>query len=128
MEQQQKKRIKIALPLKYLSNFWRSLETPLINCKIELSLGWIEICVLTSAPVGANADATGSDSAFFKTTDTKLCVPIVTLSAEDNAKLSKLLSKGFKKPIYWNKYKVTDNKIEKTADNNEEKYIRELLN
>ena len=84
--------------------------------------------MLTSAPVGANADATGSDSAFFKTTDTKLCVPIVTLSAEDNAKLSKLLSKGFKKPIYWNKYKVTDNKIEETADNNEEKYIRELLN
>ena len=103
MEQQQKKRIKIALPLKYLSNFWRSLETPLINCKIELSLGWIEICVLTSAPVGANADATGSDSAFFKTTDTKLCVPIVTLSAEDNAKLSKLLSKGFKRSVYWNK-------------------------
>ena len=128
MEQQQKKRIKIALPLKYLSNFWRSLETPLINCKIKLSLGWIEICVLTSAPVGANADTTGSDSAFFKTTDTKLCVPIVTLSAEDNAKLSKLLSKGFKKPIYWNKYKVIDNKIEETADNNEEKYIRELLN
>ena len=84
--------------------------------------------MLTSAPVGANADATGSDSAFFKTTDTKLCVPIVTLPAEDNAKLSKLLSKGFKKPIYWNKYKVTDNKIEETADNNEEKYIRELLN
>ena len=84
--------------------------------------------MLTSAPVGANADATGSDSAFFKTTDTKLCVPIVTLSAEDNAKLSKLLSKGFKKPIYWNKYKIIDNKIEETADNNEEKYIRELLN
>ena len=109
--------VKIAVPLKYLSNFWRSLEMPLINCKVELSLKWYERCLLTAAT-----------TATFKITDAKLYVPIVTLSAEDNAKLSKLLSKGFKKPIYWNKYKVTDNKIEETADNNEEKYIRELLN
>ena len=72
--------------------------------------------------------AANANEATFKITDAKRYVPIVTLSAEDNAKLSKLLSKGFKKPIYWNKYKVTDNKIEETADNNEEKYIRELLN
>ena len=109
--------VKIAVPLKYLSNFWRSLEMPLINCKVELSLKWYEKCLLTTA-----------NTATFKITDAKLYVPIVTLSAEDNAKLSKLLSKGFKKPIYWNKYKVIDNKIEETADNNEEKYIRELLN
>ena len=61
--------VKIAVPLKYLSNFWRSLEIPLINCKIELSLKWIENCVLTSAVIGANADATGADSATFKITD-----------------------------------------------------------
>ena len=83
--------------------------------------------MLTSAPVGANADTTGSDSAFFKTTDTKLCVPIVTLSAEDNAKLSKLLSKGFKRSVYWNKYKLIPQKIVEIVANNEEKYIRELL-
>ena len=41
--------VKIAVPLKYLSNFWRSLETRLINCKIELSLNWIERCLLTAA-------------------------------------------------------------------------------
>ena len=82
-----------------------------------ISLKWVETCMLTTAT-----------TATFKITNAKLYVPIVTLSAEDNAKLSKLLSKGFKKPIYWNKYKVTDNKIEETADNNEEKYIRELLN
>ena len=45
--------VKIAVPLKYLSNFWRSLELPLImpliNCKIELSLKWIENCMLTVA-------------------------------------------------------------------------------
>ena len=91
-----KKRVKIAVPLKYLNNFWRSLEVPLINCKVELSLRWIENCVLTSAAVDANANNTGADSATFKITDTKLYVPIVTLSAEDNAKLSKLLGKGFK--------------------------------
>ena len=44
-----KNRVKIAVPLKYLSNFWRSLEMPLINCKIEYSLNWIQNCVLTSS-------------------------------------------------------------------------------
>ena len=80
---------KIAAPLKYLSNFWRSLEMPLINCKIELSLEWIDNCVLTTA---ANAN-----KANFEITDAKLYVPIVTLSIEDNAKLSKLLGEG----NYW---------------------------
>ena len=83
--------VKIAVPLKYLSNFWRSLEMPLINCKIELLLKWIENCVLTSAAIGAKANATGAVSATFKITDPKLYVQIVTLSPEDNAKLSKLL-------------------------------------
>ena len=60
-------------------------------------------------------------------TDAKLYVPIVTLSAEDNAKLSKLLSAEFKRSIYWNKYKVIDNKVVEIAANNEEKHIGELL-
>ena len=93
-----KKGVKIAVPLKYLSNFWRSLEMPLINCKVELSLKWYERCLLTAAT-----------TATFKITDAKLYVPIVTLSAEDNAKLSKLLSEGFKRSVYWEKYKVIDN-------------------
>ena len=84
--------VKIAVPLKYLSSFWRSLETPLINCKVELSLKWIENCILTTA---ANASKTT-----FKITDAKLYVPIVTLLIEDNSKLSKLLNEGFKRPIY----------------------------
>ena len=114
-----KNRVKIAVPLKYLSNFWRSLEMPLINCKVELSLKWIENCVLTTA---ANAN-----KATFKITDAKLYVPIVTLSIEDNSKWSKLLNEGFKRPIYWNEYKATPNKIVEIADANEKKYIRELL-
>ena len=120
---EQKKEVKIGVPLKYLSNFWRLLEMSLINCKIELSLKWIENCVLTTAPIGADANATGADSATFKITDAKRYVPIVTLSAEDNAKLSKLLGEGFKRSIYWNKYKVIDNIEVSICNNNEEKYI-----
>ena len=59
--------------------------------------------MLTSAAIGANANATGANSATFKITDAKLYVPIVTLSAEDNAKLSKLSGEGVKIPVYWNK-------------------------
>ena len=114
-----KNEVKIAVPLKYLSNFCRSLEMPLINCKVELSLKGIENCVLTTS---ANAN-----KATFEITDARLYVPIVTLSAQDNAKLSKLLGEGFKRSIYWNKYKVIDNGVVEIADNNEEKYIRKLL-
>ena len=108
--------VKIAIPLKYLSNFWRSLEMPLINCKVELSLKWIENCILTTVT-----------TATFKITDAKLYIAIVTLSSEDNVKLSKLLTEVFKRPIYWNEYKVIPNKIMEIAAENEEKYIRELL-
>ena len=102
-------------------------EMPLINCKAELSLRWIENCVLTLAAVDASVNNTGADSATFKTTDAKLHVRIVTLSAEDNAKLSILLGERFKWSIYWNKDNVIENKIVEIADNVEEKYIRELL-
>ena len=111
--------VKIAVPLKYLCNFWRSLEMPLINCKVELSLKWIENCILTTA---ANAN-----KAIFKINDAKIYVQIVTLSIEDNFKLSKLLNEGFKRPTYWNEYKVTANNIAEIAAANDEKYIRELL-
>ena len=82
---------------------------PLINCKVELSLRLSENCVLSN--VAGNST--------FKITDTKRYVPVVTLSTEDNAKLSKLLTEGFKRPVYWNKYKIIPNK---TYDEND--YIR----
>ena len=119
--------MEIAVPLKYLSNSWRSLEMPLINCKVELSLKWIENCVQTTAEIGANADATGADSATLEVTDVRLYVPVVTLSAEDNVKLVKQLNEGFRRPVYWNKYKVIDNKVVEIAAANAEKHIRELL-
>ena len=100
---------------------------PLICCKIELSLTRIENCVFTTAPIVADANATGTDSATFQMTDAKIYVPIVTLSAEDNAKLSKLLSEGFKRSVYWNKCKVIHNIVVSIKRANEETYIRELL-
>ena len=54
---------------------------------------------------------TVANTAIFEITDAKLYIPIVTLSAEDNAKLTKLLSKGFKRTIYWNEYQVIGNKV-----------------
>ena len=83
--------------------------------------------MLTTAPISANANATGADRATFKITNTKRFVPIVTLSEEDNAKLSNLLSEGIKRFIYWNKYKVMDNKVGRIDNVNEEKYITERL-
>ena len=83
---------------------------PLINYKIELSLNWIERCLLTTA-----------NTEIFKITEAKRYALIVTLSAEDNVKLLNLLSKGFKKTVYLNKYKVIDNKIVEIANDHEEK-------
>ena len=100
--------VKIAVPLKYLSNFWRSLEIPLINCKVELFLEQTENCLLSGGENinDAGAVANAGTAATFKITDAKLYVPIVTLSVEDNAKLSNLLSKGFERSVYWNEYNV----------------------
>ena len=88
------KDVEIIVPLKYLSNFWRTLEMPLINCEVNLILKWSSTCVIFSA--------TGETK--FKTTETKLYVPVVTLLAQDNAKLLQQIKSGFKRTINWNKY------------------------
>ena len=86
--------LKIGESLRYLSNFWRSLEMPLINCEVEvgLSLKWIEDCVFATAAYASNAT--------LKVTYTKLYVLVVTLLTEGNAKWTKKLSEGFKGPVY----------------------------
>ena len=92
---------KIVVPLKYLSNFCRSLEMPLINCKIHLELNCIEDCILSSA----------GDYKKFKITDAKLNSPIVTLSIKDNVNLTKKISDGFKRSVYWNSYLTIPSKV-----------------
>ena len=97
------KTVQIMVLLKYKSNFWRTLEMPLINCDINLTVTWSANCVIYNA--AANQDTT------FAITDTKLYVPVVTLST-DNAKLLQQLKSGFKHTINWNKYepkKATQN-------------------
>ena len=81
------KNVKIMVPLKYLSSFWRTLEMSLINCEINLDLSWSKNCVIVAS--NANQDATCS------ITDTKLYVHVVTLSTQDNAKLLEHLRSGF---------------------------------
>ena len=89
----------IAVPLKYLSNFWRSLEIPSINCTVELKVRWTKHFVLSVGGTD-NVNGNNDDNIIFTIKDTKLYVPVVTLSARGNQKLSKLLSKGFERPVY----------------------------
>ena len=103
--------VKIVVPLKYLSNFFRSLEMPLINCKIKLNLTWKKECVLSS----------GDGEAVFIINDTKLYVPVATLSKEDNKDFIEQQNKKFQRSIYWNEYKTKE--INEDADANVFKYI-----
>ena len=92
-----KKDVEIMVPLKYLSNFWRTLEMPLINCEVNLILTWLSTCVLISTN-------TPNQNAAFAITDTKLYIPVVTLSTQENTKFFQQLKSNFKRVINWNKY------------------------
>ena len=106
-----KRSVKVVVPLKYLSNFFRSLEIPLINCKIKLNLTCKKDCVLS----------TDAGNAVFIINDTKMHVPFVTLSKEDNKDFIEQQNKGFQRSIYWNEHKTKE--INKNADANVFKYI-----
>ena len=100
--------VKVVVPLKYLSNFFRSLEMSLISRKIKLNLTWKKECVLS----------TGND--VFIINDTKFYVPVVTLSKEDNKDFIEQQNKGFTRSIYWNEYITKE--INEDADANVFKY------
>ena len=103
--------VKFVVPLKYLSNFFRSLEMPLINCKIKLNLTWKKECVVSS----------NDGNAVFIINDTKLYVPVVILSKEDNKDFIEQQNKGFQRSIYWNEYKTKEK--DEDANANVFKYI-----
>ena len=88
------KDVEIMVPSKYLSNFWRTLEISLINCEVDLILTWSSTCVIK------NFSAAGR----FAITDTKLYVPVITLSTQVYSKLPQQLKSYFKRVIKWNKY------------------------
>ena len=83
---------------KYLSNFWRTLEMPLINCEIDLILTWSANYFIIDALVDNHVPT-------LAITDTKLYILVVTLSKKDNAKLLERLKSGFKRTIHCNKHR-----------------------
>ena len=94
--------VKVVVPLKDLSNFWRLLDIPLINCEVELILTWFRNCVIREANYGANPvvyEIDNLENATFKITDVKLFAPVVTLSKENDIKLLDQLKTGFKRTI-----------------------------
>ena len=97
------------VPLKYLNNFWRTLEMPLINCEVELILTWSADCVIIYTNV-ANQVPT------FTITETNLYVPVVTLSTQDNAKLLPQLKSAFQRTISWKKYQPKPELLAKNAN------------
>ena len=99
------------IPLKYLSNFWRTLEMPLINCEITHDLNWSGTCVVVATNI------TNQDAAF-SITDAKLYVLVVTLSIKHNPKLLAQLKSGFKRTSNWNKYqtKVSPERVNQYLD------------
>ena len=106
-----KRSVKVVIPLKYLSNFFRSLEMPLINFKIKLNLTWKKECALS----------TDDGNAVFIINDTKMYVPVVTLSKEGGKDFIEQQNKGFQRSIYWNEYKTKE--INENSDANVFKYI-----
>ena len=109
----EKQDVTIAIPLKCLGNFWRSLDIPLMNCETTLILSWYEKCVLLGKALRNAPDPQPDPSiaaiesptdAKLEITDCKLYVPVVTLSAENDNKLLEQLKSGFRWSIKWNKY------------------------
>ena len=105
--------VKAVVPLKHLSNFWRSLNISLINYEVELILTWFKNCVLidkstreANYAVDPNVyQIDNPENAIFEITDTKLYVTVVTLSKENDIKLLEQLKSGFKRTIKRNKYR-----------------------
>ena len=109
-----RRNLKTVVPLKYLSNFFRSLEMPLINCKIKLNLTWKKECVLSNQ----------AGNALFVINGSKLYFPVVTLLKEDNKDFIEQQNKGFQRSIYWNEYKTKELTVDSNANNgNNVRYI-----
>ena len=100
--------IELAIPLKYLGNFWRALNMPLISCEVSLELKWNKNCIITSLErreVGAMPRNNAPTGATLAINDCKLYLPVVTLSKDDEIKLLTNLKSGFTREIIWNKYR-----------------------
>ena len=100
--------VELAIPLKYLGNFWRALNIPLISCEVSLELKWGKNCAITSLEqreIGGGNRVNAPTGATLAITNCKLYVPAVTLSKDDEIKLLTNLKSAFKREIIWNKYR-----------------------
>ena len=103
--------VETTVPLRYLGNFWRTLNIPLISCEVSLELKWNKNCIIASLkerqvdaghPIVRDGGPTGASLAI---NDCKLYIPVVTLSKDDEIKLLTNFKSGFKREIIWNKYR-----------------------
>ena len=100
--------VELAIPLKYLGNFWTALNIPLVSCEVSLELKWDKNCVITSLEqrrIGGGNRDNAPTGATLAINDCKLYVPAVTLSKDDEIKLLTNLKSGFKREIIWNRYR-----------------------
>ena len=100
--------VELAMPLKYLGNFWRALNIPLISCEVSLELKWDKNCIITSLEqrdIGGGNRHNAPTGATLAINDCKLYIPEVTLSKDDEIKLLTNLKSGFKREIIWNRYR-----------------------
>ena len=100
--------VELAIPLKYLGNFWRALNIPLISCEVSLELKWDKNCVITSLEqrdIGGGNRDNAPTGATLVINYCQLYVPALTLSKDDEIKLLTNLKSGFKREIVWNKYR-----------------------
>ena len=113
--------VELAIPLKYLGNFWRSLNIPLISCEVFLELKWDKNYAITNLEqrdIGGGNRDNAPTGATLAINDCKLYVPAVTLSKDDEIRLLTNFKSGFKREIIWNKYRsqMTTEAVNNNAD------------
>ena len=102
-------------PLKYISNFSRALEMSLVNCEISLPLKWSRNCIIVAATAKNNKNTA------IKINDTKIYVPVVSLSYQENLELLEQLESSHKRTIEWSKY------LSKTTNQERNRYLDNLI-
>ena len=108
----------VVVPLKYLNNFWRYFDLPLINCEIDLDWSWSKECIISEIsiiprvpgnpranPPTLDVKAIQTTGATFQINNAKIYIPVITLSINDNIEFSGKIKKRFKRIISWNKYR-----------------------